>query len=328
MEDTEPICERCIWSLDHGGLSRAAPCDPQSWAGSVQKELLANGLAPDLSGEAGPHPAYLRCAAIMMVKDEADIIGHNLRWLYHIGVRRFAVMDNMSTDGTRAEIARFEADRPDALLLVIEDTAVAYLQAEKTTAMAQMARSHFPDVDWILPIDADEFCIARHGVRALAYVPADVLALTIPKTIHFLPEGETGSDEANPMARMTVRSALFVVPPKIILRAHPALHITQGNHKADRWDGEAIPYAGGFQWGFYHREFQTRSFAHFLRKVRNGGVAILAARAAKRHIGGEHWVAWYEVLCREGEEGLRKVFARECLRAPGGGFVIDAFRGA
>jgi hypothetical protein len=327
MEDTEPICERCIWSLDHEGLIRTGPCDPASWAGSVQKELLDNTTAPDLGGEPGPFAAFPRCAAVSMIKDEADIIGHNLRWLYHIGVRRFVVMDNMSTDGTLAEIARFQADRPDADMLLLEDQTVAHYQAEKVSAMAQLARRRWPDLDWILPVDADEFCIARHGLTALAYVPAGVHALTIPKAIHFLRPGAPAADAPNPMAAMDVRSALFVVPPKIILRASPDLHVTQGNHKAVHMRGSAVVYSGGFQWGFYYREFQTRSFAHFLRKVRNGGRAILAARADHRDVGGEHWMGWYDVLTRAGEAGLRRAYETECLRVPGGGFVTERFAG-
>jgi hypothetical protein len=327
-EDTEPICERCIWNLDHEGLIRTGPCNANSWAGSVQKELLENTIAPDLSADPGPFAAYMRCAAISMIKDEADIIGHNLRWLFHSGVRRFVLMDNISTDGTLSELQRFQIAHPTAEILVLRDPVVAHYQAEKVTAMAQLAKAHWPDIDWILPVDADEFCIARHGFQALAYVPQKVQALTIPKTIHFLPAGAPHEADANPMARMSVRSALFCVPPKVFLRARPGLGVSQGNHKVIAADGSRICYSGGFQWGFYHREFQTRSFAQFLRKVRNGGAAILAARAENRDVGGEHWMAWHEVLSRDGEAGLRTVFESACFRTPDGRYVTDPFPGA
>ena len=198
MQDTEAICERCIWGLDHHGLARQAPCDPASWAGSVQKDLLAHSIMPDLAGEAGPFPAYKRCAALMLVKDEADIIGHNLRWLHHIGVRHFVVMDNLSTDGTRAEIELFEAGHAEAELVVLEDPTVAYLQSQKTSAMARFAKARWPEIDWVLPVDADEFCIAKHGLRALDYVPRGVQALTVPKAVHFLPPGAAEEPAATP----------------------------------------------------------------------------------------------------------------------------------
>ena len=327
LEDTEEICERCIWNLDHQGLIRTGPCDPRSWAGSVQKDLLAHSIMPDLAGEAGPFPAYPRCAAVMLIKDEADIIGHNLRWLHHIGMRRFVVMDNLSTDGTQAEIRLFQAGHPEAELLVLEDPTVAYLQAQKTSAMAQFAKARWPEIDWVLPVDADEFCVAKHGLRALDYVPRDVQALTVPKAVHFLPRDAAEDLAGTPMSRMIVRSGLFIVPPKVILRAQPGLLIQAGNHKLADAGGEKVSYTGGFPWGFFHREFQTRSFAHFLLKVRNGGPAILAAREVGHDVGGQHWVAWYRLLIQQGEIALRQAFEKECVRAPGAELAIDTFDG-
>jgi hypothetical protein len=327
MEDTEAACEACIWRLDHHGLIHTGRCDPRSWAGSVQKDLLAHSIMPDLASDAGPFTAYPRCAAVLLIKDEADIIGHNLRWLHHIGVRRFVVMDNLSTDGTLAEIRLFQAGHAEADILLLEDPTVAYLQAQKTSAMAQFAKTRWPDIDWILPVDADEFCIARHGLRALDYVPPEVQALTVPKAIHFLPPDAFCEPAAAPMSRMVVRSGLFIVPPKVILRAQLGLQIGPGNHKVIQAGGGKPVYTGGFQWGFFHREFQTRSFAHFQRKVRNGGAAILAARDGGHDVGGEHWVAWHRVLMQEGETGLRQVFEKECVRALGAELTRDRFDG-
>ena len=104
VEDTEPICERCIWNHDHEGLVRTGPCDRYSWAGSIQQELLEHSTKPRLATNVGPFPPYEQCAAITMIKDEADIIRANLLYLYHIGVRHFLILDNLSTDGTFDEL--------------------------------------------------------------------------------------------------------------------------------------------------------------------------------------------------------------------------------
>jgi hypothetical protein len=96
--DTEPVCERCIWNHDWEGLLRTGPCNPQSWAGSVQAELIGLGIFPDLSIQAESFAPFPYCAVLMLVKNEADIIGTNLNWLYHIGIRRFVVLDNNSDD--------------------------------------------------------------------------------------------------------------------------------------------------------------------------------------------------------------------------------------
>jgi hypothetical protein len=324
--DTEPICEACIWRHDHEGLVRTGPCDPSSWAGSVQQELLKNTIHADLAEDNGPHPAFLHCAVVTMVKDEADIIHANLRWLYHIGARRFVVMDNMSADTTWTEVMLFGTDRPDAEVLLLRDPVVPHYQSEKVSAMMQLARQRWPDIAWVLPVDADEFCVAKHGLRALAYVPAHVQALTIPKVIHFLRMGTAEPQAAQiDFARMDVRSSLFCVPPKVIARADPRLRISQGNHKVFG-EQARVAYAGGFQYGFFHREFQTRSFAQFLRKVVNGGAAILAARANGRDVGGEHWMAWHRILVEQGEAGLRTVYLEQCFREPGGGYLTDCWR--
>jgi hypothetical protein len=322
--DTEGICEACIWQHDHEGLARARLCDPSSWAGSVQKELLENTIYAELSAEPGPFPAFRYCAVICMVKDEADIIHANFCWLYHGGARRFLVMDNMSTDATAQELARFAAGRPDAELVVLQDPVVPYFQSDKMTALADMAMEHWPDIAWVLPVDADEFCVAKHGLRALAYVPAHVHALTVPKAIHFLRRGEPEGEEATlDFARMPVRSSLFCVPPKVILRAGPRFRIDRGNHKIFARDDGRITYTGGLQYGFFYREFQTRSFAHFRRKVRNGGAAIVAARAEGRDVGGDHWMAWHRLLQDKGEAGLWAVYQEQCFRDPGGIYVLD-----
>jgi hypothetical protein len=325
--DTEPICEACIWRHDHEGLVRTGPCNPASWAGSVQRELLDNTIHADLATESGPFPAFSYCAVVTMVKDEADIIFANLRWLYHVGARRFVVMDNMSADETWSEVLRFDAGHSDAEVLLLRDPVMQYYQSEKMSALMQLALQRWPDIAWVLPVDADEFCVARHGLRALAYVPPQVQALTVPKVIHFLRGGET--EPAAPriaFARMPVRSSLFCVPPKVIARARPELRISQGNHKVFAEQEARVVYAGGFQYGFFHREFQTRSFAHFLLKVRNGGAAILAARADGRDVGGEHWVAWYRILAQQGEAGLMTAYYDACFREPGGGYVLDPWQ--
>ena len=321
--DTEQICESCLWTHDPLRLANTPPCDPTTWAGSVQHALLEHGTAPDFSIDPGPFRAFPRVAAVMMIKDEADIIHANLSWLFRMGIRRFLVMDNMSTDGTWDELMRFRTEYPEATLLAAPDRVVAYFQSEKTTAMAQVALAQWPDLDWILPVDADEFCIARHGMHALAYVPPHVDALTIPKLVHFLRRG--APEDEPPLPHMTVRSSLYATPPKVVLRARKGVTIDQGNHKILDDLGKRIVYAGGFQYGFFHREFQTRGFAHFLRKVRNGGVALVAAKFEGRDVGGEHWFTLYKLLLEEGERGLRRAFEAQCLREPDAHFVLDAF---
>ncbi len=323
--DTEPICERCIWQLDWEGLLRTAPCSPQSWAGSVRAELEKGGRFPELSISAENFLPFPYCAVLMMVKDEADIIGINLDWLYHVGVRRFMLLDNNSADATGALIRKFQSEQTEAHVLVLHDPTVEHLQADKTNAMAQVAREIWPDLHWLLPVDADEFVIPRHGLQALAYVPDHVDALTIQKAVHFYPRGVSASDGVADLALMSTRCQIFSVPPKVILRASPDLGVTMGNHKAVHGAGKRVVYASGLPYGMFYREFQTRSFSQFLGKVRNGGAAILAARALGHDVGGEHWMHWYEILRQGGEPALRATYQDVAYRELGRGYIDDPF---
>jgi hypothetical protein len=217
--------------------------------------------------------------------------------------------------------------RPDAQVLALHDPTVEHLQAEKTNAMAQVAREVWPDLRWLLPVDADEFVIPRYGLQALAYVPEHVDALTVQKLVQFYPPGVVAPEGAAELALMCIRSHMFSVPPKVILRASDHRGVTDGNHKCVRSDGQRVVYAGGLQYGFFYREFQTRSFAQFLSKVRNGGAAILAARAVRKDVGGEHWMQWHEVLQRGGEAALRATYQQVAYREVGSRYTHDPFYG-
>lgn len=46
-------------------------------------------------------------AAISMIKNEQDIIYRCLLNLYTIGIKKFVIADNLSTDNTRSEMNRF-----------------------------------------------------------------------------------------------------------------------------------------------------------------------------------------------------------------------------
>lgn len=261
----------------------------------------------------------------MMVKDEADIIGENLLWLHHRGLRRYIINDNDSTDATASIIERFRRAHCDVELLVLKDPIVRYMQAQKTTGMYRLAMSIWPDLRWIIPADADEFLIAEQGLGVLDEFDSQVDAVSIPKVIHFKSRGPTSADLSN-MEQMDYRSRLFYVPPKIIPRSNILVSITQGNHKIHLSDGRPAIYAGGFGHGLYYREFPTRSFEHLLRKIRNGGPAIKAAEKYLGHdIGGAHWVNYHDALLAGGEESIFEIYNREWLRGGSDGYVEDRF---
>jgi ligand-binding sensor domain-containing protein len=69
-----------------------------SWVGSTQSDIIRylsrdRTLRQSRSGQ--PYPGL---CAVMMVKDESDVIGHNIRHLHQLGFCRLVILDNGSRD--------------------------------------------------------------------------------------------------------------------------------------------------------------------------------------------------------------------------------------
>jgi hypothetical protein len=324
----EDHATRLIFDLDIVGLARLPRCPPRSWSGAFQNELLDLGANYPIA-HPPPHAPARHVAAVMMVKDEEDIIAINLRWLCRSGFRRFVIIDNASSDGTRQAICNFRANHPDCETVIVDDPLVRFLQAEKTTGALRLATSFWPDVRWVFFIDADEFLITQYDLAALDQLPPEVECIVIPKSIHFRERsGHRFEDEGRqPFWReMLLRSYLFFVPPKIAVRASARIFIHQGNHFASRDDGAKMTCLGGLALGFCYREFQTRSFAHFRRKAITGTAAL---RAADAHTGavtaGRHWEQWNNLRHTQSEAGFRDTYRLYHLRDVGGIILKDPF---
>lgn len=322
---SDQIHEELIWSLKAHMLRDLPPIDPYCWAGAVHGELLKFDAATVLETPKTPAPPFLGAAAVMMVKDEGDIIGENLTWLYRSGIRRLIVLNNGSTDDTGEILKRFARHYRDAELLVLNDPLVRYMQAEKTTGLYRFAISIWPDIRWVLPIDADEFLIAERGIAILDDIDPRVDAVSIPKVIHFRNRA-IADGTRSVMQIMNLRSPPFLVPPKIVVRNNLFMTIGQGNHKVRLVDDRAPVYIGGFQFGLYYREFPTRSFPQLLRKIANGGAAIRnAEHFLGRTVGGEHWLHLHDYLLSGGEERFFERYQTEWIRSESADCIVDPF---
>ena len=94
---------------------------------------------------------------ISIVRNEADILRVNILHHISVGIDRFIIIDNDSSDGTRQVLHALSAEHP------IDWTRCrgAFLQSELTTELAREA--FLRGADWVIPIDADEFWYAPRG---------------------------------------------------------------------------------------------------------------------------------------------------------------------
>jgi hypothetical protein len=258
----------------------------------------------------GPAPELTTVAVIMMAKDEDDIIGANLRWHYHLGVRRFCIIDNESTDHTRREILAFKGEHRAAVVFVIDDPIIGYFQCAKTNALFRFAVTLWPELEWVIPIDADEFlcCTRSLGVCLDEASEKGADGVFVPKSYYYL-VADAFSEGARFHDNLIYRDQLTHVSTKVIVRNRPGYTISAGNHLFFAPSGEKTNYLGGYGLGLHYREFGIRSLEHTRKKVINGGRAILEAEKIKgmNAVGGFHWKAWYEAYLKDGETAIENI---------------------
>ena len=231
-------------------------------------------------------------AAILLVKDEADILVSTLRWL-NDQVDAIYVYDNMSSDGSY-EIAKA------AGATVYRDKEVGYFQSKKTTRLAQKARE--AGHSWVVPCDADELWYSPDGrpLRdVLAGMPFDVL-IHSAAILNFMPTVLDPSieDVPDPVVRIQWRLREPAPMPKVCARTAETLVIHAGNHSAmiGKWK-KATP-------GLLLRHYSWRSPEQYLRKIRNG-IAAYEATDLPDTIG-EHWRMW----AGQSDESILEHYAR------------------
>lgn len=183
--------------------------------------------------------------AVMMVRNEADILRLNL--LYHLacGIDQILIIDNGSTDGTAAILQEFAPTRR----VHVFSRPGPFRQADTTTEFAREA--FLRGARWVVPIDADEFWHVPGGrLRDVLDDAAAAGALEV-EVVNFVQRRE--QEVLDPRALLTMTRRVpeplgnsgeapelvesgrisFVecrYPPKYLSRASIALHIGQGNH--------------------------------------------------------------------------------------------------
>jgi hypothetical protein len=199
----------------------------------------------------------MKVAGLMVVRDEADIVGVNLAHHRRAGIDEFWIIDNGSTDATSDVLRR--ASRRGGVHWRRDDGPFA--QSAMTTELARDARRS--GADWVVAIDADEFWVTdgrdlhdvlravEDDVGALAadvvnYVqgrwvttagPASLLTMT-----RRAPDAVGSSEQAHWLVEH--RHAGYVetaYPSKLVSRASASMTIAPGNHGVEGVDGTVEP---------------------------------------------------------------------------------------
>ena len=212
--------------------------------------------------------------AVMMVRDEADVIGYTLRHLLAEGVDHVIVADNLSTDATPEILAGFAA--ADGRVSVQVDGEVGYYQDRKMSGLARQAFDL--GAEWVLPCDADEVFYANGGTLAEHFGRCDLDVVEACVWDHIATDDDDPA-ESNPFLRIRHRRQYPQRMAKVAFRAHPDARLHMGNHDVDR-PGER----GG---GLYARHFQYRSYEQMVRKLTNGREAYEASDLHAMY--GTHW---------------------------------------
>lgn len=219
--------------------------------------------------------------AVILAKNEADVIGYTVANLFAQGCDSVLVADNLSTDAT-AEVARAAG----ASILIDSDP--GHHQAEKMNRLIAGAAGRH---EWVIPCDADELWSGLHRLDGFDVARAAPL-VHVPH--------ESDDDDPNPFLRITHRQPHPEPHPKVCFRYQHGVALDEGNHY--------VTGAGPRTTGVDVRHFQYRTLEQVARKVRDGSKALLAA--GKPRSTGQHWhdladldderlAAWWADYCRQ-----------------------------
>src|SRR5919106_434836 len=164
----------------------------------------------------------MKLVMAMKVRDEEDVLEHNLRHHRAQGVDHFIVTDNGSTDGT-LEILR-------------RDAAHGWV-----TRMARLAVTDH-GAEWVVHADADEFWWPASGTLkdALGEIPERYGVVLAPR-----PEFIARPDDSRRFwGRMTVREARSRLRPKVVHRAQPDAVLHRGAHDVALERAEGARHSG------------------------------------------------------------------------------------
>lgn len=192
-----------------------------------------------------------RLAMILLVRNEIDVIELNIRFHAAMGINKFLVMDNGSTDGTLEVLKNLQSD---VELEIVENPKGLYQQSKWMTELARLAKSRF-GVSHVIPNDADEFWVPRDFQSLPDFVDASAAVQSVHRYNRLLTAEQVERQYPFFASEYVVESPILYsgeiqksndnvsmqlvkISPKVIVQPRGLIKIKGGNHRADhmkRW---------------------------------------------------------------------------------------------
>ncbi|MBP7190696.1 MAG: glycosyltransferase family 2 protein [Rickettsiaceae bacterium] len=247
-------------------------------------------------------------ALVTMVKDEEDIIYENLVWHFCIGFRKFVIVDNNSTDKTLSLIHKFKKETEGkAIVIIMEDPIFEHIQSRIITASTRIVNSVWPEVEWVFPVDADEFWYPNRALdKILADVPRDKDAILVAPYVQRPCVKRDKIDFSKRFYDVLCCQDKNIGQElgKVAIRSSFDVIVMQGNHHAMFANSKYLPQkVSGNILGLYMLHFHIRSVDQVYKKFWNGARANIALKKKEGSYTGKnegHWDAFVDEVQDKG----------------------------
>jgi hypothetical protein len=269
----------------------------------------------------------VQIAAILGVKDEAELLPRVISHLFRIGVNQVVARDNSSTDGSAEYLRAHACDR-----LLLEPMTEAESSDNDVWAIRESDIARRTGADWVLFLDADEFWLPRSGLlrECRQFHDAGVDVLTVPRyNVPLTSEGALMPDDLQPVSLPQLdlvikapaadhRSYLELNPrqawiagvpmPKIAVRPQRvgALHL--GHHDVEGAAGSVLRHEVAQDVLIAHLPFTT--LGRFERKVTNIRQLLREHESMFPGHAAWHWKRWAAL---QDDGAVRDEFHRQSM---------------
>jgi len=262
----------------------------------------------------------------LIVRDEVDVVAHNIAFHAHHGVDAFAVLDNGSVDGTFELLQSLRSSFDIALFR----DADGFHKEERSMFLAGHLQNCL-GATHLISNDADEFWVPRSGsLRSLIAADAPVRLVRRYNFIvlheevarpgyeffdsTWLVAGPPGHQppSPDPNAPLVIPMPLRAVPGKVFCALAGLRRVFKGNHSVAHDEGEAMNTDAAVV-----LHYPVRTYEQFTRKVRNHGDNLRGVT------GGESWhLRRWDAIDRAGR--LREEYDSLLFGAPSVQALADA----